>query len=311
MKKPFEKPPLSILDQIDHLKEKGLLIPDPDRAIHYLTHISYYRLSGYWHPFQIDNGDGTHRFQEGLTFDVVLHHYVFDRALRLLVMDAMERVEISLRNQWSCALSMTHGAHAYLNPELFCSHGDHAESLAALAKEVKKSQEMFIKHYLKTYDPPDLPPVWAVCKIMSLGQLSRWYKLLKEPALRQRIANTYYLDEKNLVSLFHHLTTVRNCCAHHSRLWNRRFTVIMQLPKRKPENLTPNFNPASERHLYNTLVMLAYMMDIMNPGHHWKERLGGLLTSYPDVQVQAMGFPKDWQDRPIWKGKLGHDATKS
>lgn len=304
MKKTFDKPPLPILDQIEQLKERGMLITDPDRAIHYLTHIAYYRLSGYWHPFQVNNGDGTHRFKEGVSFDLILQHYIFDRELRLLIMDAIERVEISLRNQWSCALSMTHGAHAYLKPDLFCSHGEHAKCLASLARGVTSSQEMFVKHYLKTYDQPDLPPVWAACKIMTLGQLSLWYKIIKEPALRQRIANSYYLDEKILVSLFHHLTTVRNCCAHHSRLWNRRFTVIMKLPRKKPYELTLNLNYDSERYLYNTLVMLAYMMDIINPGHHWKERLGELFTRHPDVSKQAMGFPDDWQNRPIWKGKL-------
>lgn len=304
MKKPFDKPPLSLAEQIDRLQERGMLIPDRDRAIHYLTHIAYYRLSGYWHPFQIDNGDGTHLFQKGVSFDLILQHYIFDRELRLLIMDALERVEISLRNQWSCALSMTHGAHAYLKPDLFRSHGEHAECLASLVREVKRSQEMFIRHYLEVYDPPDLPPVWAACKIMSLGQLSRWYKIIKEPALRQKIADTYGLDETTLGSFCHHLTTVRNICAHHSRLWNRRFTVTLKLPKKKPAHLVGNFNLAADRFLYNTLVMLAFMMDIINPGHSWKERLGKLIVKHPDVQVQAMGFPVSWQERPIWKGRL-------
>lgn len=302
--KKFDKRPLSFSDQVQLLIDRGMQVPDVPRAIHYLTHISYYRLSGYWRLFEDGVTAGDHRFKAGTHFDQVLDLYIFDRELRLLVIDAIERVEISLRSQWGHILANTHDSHAYLDPSVFRSSAEHAECLSALVRDIKKSHETFIKHYMDTYNEPDLPPIWAVCKIMSLGQLSRWFSIIRKPSLRQQIADAYQLDERTLSSFLHHLTTVRNCCAPHSRFWNRRFTVKMQFPEKKPAGLVANFNKTADRYAYNTLTMLAYLMDIINPGHHWKKRLSELLQRHPGVWPRSMGFPDNWQNLPLWKGKV-------
>ena len=93
----YTKPPLSINDQIDLLSNRGMKIPDPQRAIRYLSHISYFRLRGYWIPFETPDKGKDHRFKDGTTFDGVLNLYVFDRKFRLLMLEAIERVEISFR----------------------------------------------------------------------------------------------------------------------------------------------------------------------------------------------------------------------
>lgn len=95
------------------------------------------------------------------------------------------------------------------------------------------------------------------------------------------------------------LTYVRNLCAHHSRLWNRRFTITMPIPRSKPAELISSFNPNQSRRVYNTLVMLAALMDIVSPGHLWKGRLQRIIKRH-HIQTRAMGFPDDWQQRPIW-----------
>ena len=46
------KPPLNIKDQIQLLRQRGMEMPDPDRASSYLSHISYFRLREYWIPCQ-------------------------------------------------------------------------------------------------------------------------------------------------------------------------------------------------------------------------------------------------------------------
>src|SRR5690242_13015559 len=131
--KTYDKRPLSISEQIERLTERGMQIPDRARVTHYLTHVSYYRLSGYWRLFEITTAEDSHRLEDGTGFDQVLDLYIFDRELRLLVMDAIERIEISLRSQWGYVLSLSHGAHAYLDPALFRGSADHAECLASLA----------------------------------------------------------------------------------------------------------------------------------------------------------------------------------
>jgi len=53
----------------------------------------------------------------------------------------------------------------------------------------------------------------------------------------------------------HHLSTLRNLCAHHSRLWNREFTFTFKLPRQRPKILIGSLNPKQPRRMYNTLVM--------------------------------------------------------
>lgn len=89
----FTQPDTSIDDQIALLRSRGLVIADEPRAKHYLRFVGYYRLAGYALPFQVNyNADGLHRFLDGVSFEDILDLYVFDRKLRLAVMDAVERI---------------------------------------------------------------------------------------------------------------------------------------------------------------------------------------------------------------------------
>ncbi|MEW6168107.1 MAG: Abi family protein [Pseudomonadota bacterium] len=73
--------------------------------------------------------------------------------------------------------------------------------------------------------------------MLSLGQLSRWYQLLRPISLRSKIARTYGLDQQVLESLLHHLTYIRNLCAHHGRVWNRELTITAPVLRSKPPEL--------------------------------------------------------------------------
>ena len=91
----YKKKPLLYTQQIELFKFRGLLIPDEAKAERYLNEISYYRLSAYALPFQKEKD----KFDDGTTFQDVIGLYLFDRELRLLVLDAIERIEISIRSQ--------------------------------------------------------------------------------------------------------------------------------------------------------------------------------------------------------------------
>ena len=275
-----------------------MLIPDRDRARHYLTHLNYYRLGAYWLPFESDHA--SHTFPPGTRFDDVVSLYVFDRELRLLVMDAVERLEVSVRTQWAYRLAHAHGPHAYLLPAIFKNDGIHQRCLTILKEELKRSHETFVEHYQNHYTDPALPPIWAVVEVMSLGQLSKWVSGLTHGQDRQAIAKNYGIDEIVLTSFLHHLTIVRNVCAHHGRLWNRRFGFQAKLPK-KPGQLHQSLNLQQPKHLYNTLVMLEYTMNIISPDHHWKGRLIALFEKHSIAKPAAMGFPNNWQALPIWQ----------
>jgi abortive infection bacteriophage resistance protein len=269
-------------------------ITDVAEAEFYLQHLNYYRLGAYWLPFEADHA--THQFKPGTCFKKVLNLYIFDRELRLLVLDAIERVEVSVRSQWAYQLGHLHGSHAHLDRSLFSAYWQ--DNLKTLRGEVNRSNETFIKHLQATYGEP-LPPVWAVCEVMSLGSLSRWYDSLRPKMTRRKIAEPYNIDEEVLKSWLQHLSLVRNICAHHSRLWNRDFTIIPKAPKRKPRQIAGQFIPNS-RKLYNTLVLLAHCLDVISPRHDWRGRLKALIVTH-GISVSAMGFPNDWLERSIWQ----------
>lgn len=298
----FNKPAKTFDEQIALLRQRGMNIDDPARARHYLAHLNYYRLTAYWLPFEANHAP--HTFKQGTRFEDALNLYVFDRELRLLVLDAIERVEISLRTQWAYHLAHKHGAHAHLDRKLARNPNWWQRNLDVLREEICRSDEIFITHYRNRYQNPDLPPLWAVCEVMSLGTLSRWFTNLKPKNVRTAIARTYGLDEGALQAFIRHLTYIRNVCAHHSRLWNRQFTVTMQLPRTKPRQLVADFHPRQSRKLYNTLVMLAWMLDRISPDHHWKRRLFSLIRSH-DIDPVEMGFPEDYARRAIWRTSDG------
>jgi abortive infection bacteriophage resistance protein len=297
LKQPFTKPATTYAEQVALLQKRGMLIDDAVSAAFYLQHLNYYRLGAYWLPFEADHG--SHSFRPGTRFEDVLNLYVFDRELRLLVLDAIERIEVSVRGQWAYQMAHSHGPHAHLDAALGHKYGRWQSNLDKLAKEVQRSDETFIQHLTKTYSEA-LPPVWAVCEVMSLGLLSRWFGNLKPMPTRRAIANVYGIDQRVMESWLHHLTYIRNTCAHHSRLWNRDFTITPELPLTKPAHLVKEFVPGS-RKLFNTLVILLHFMDIIAPNHHWRQRLKDLLNSH-GIQTTAMDFPIGWDGRTIWQG---------
>ena len=298
----YGKPALSTDQQIDLLIRRGLRIADRARARHYLQHINYYRLRAYWLPFeQTTTNSSDHAFAANADFDTVLAIYDFDRELRLLLIDAIERVEISLRARLANVLSLRYGPFAHEDAAHF--HNAHSWRLCLdeLGKEFARSRETFAEHYRSQYPHLHTPPLWVACELMTLGHLSRWLQNLRIPRDRQDIADTYGLDEKVLASFAHHLTIVRNHCAHHGRVWNRKHSLKMRIPGKKPAGLSAQFNPVQDRHLYNTLTMLAYLIRIISPRSTWRQRLTELIKGSPQIHVAEMGFPMDWRQRPVWR----------
>ncbi len=298
----FEKPSASIRDQLELLKRRGLIIADEARAAQYLSFISYYRLRAYWLPFEVPTPrDGDHALREGTTFEDVLSLYVFDRELRLLTLDAIERIEVALRAQWAHHMAIRHGPHGYLDQKHYAHIERHATAVAQLQNEFTRSKDTFAVHYRKKYTSPSLPPVWMAAELMSFGLLSKWYGDLKHRADRRAISRRFGLDDKVLKSVAHHISHVRNIGAHHARLWNKRFTVTMMVPRR-PSTLADAMWAARPHYIYNTLVMLDYLLSRIAPGSEWKQRLVALIDSCPLADSAQMGFPADWRRRSFWNG---------
>lgn len=221
----YQKPPRTFAQQVALLRERGLIIPDPERAERYLSHLNYYRFAGYVLPFEQDHA--THRLVVGTTFDDVLNLYVFDRELRLLVLDALERIEVSARTQWAYHLSHASDAHGYLRQEHTASARGQIRLLAVLEREIERSSETFLKHFKNRYTDPDMPPVWAACEVMSLDQLSKWYSLHHIPR-SPRVLRDAIVDPKGrriyaALCLVVHLMD----CISPGHSWRGRLNVLL------------------------------------------------------------------------------------
>ena len=303
MTRRFAKPSLTIAAQIAHLHAGGMTVDDHARAEYWLTHVSYYRLSGYWHIWKDRGVPGATRFVAGADFDLACALYDFDRNLRRIVGRAVEHVEVALRGSWAYALAHQGGPHGYLDAALYSDRREFHGMLGKLAAETGRSSETYIRHYRDTYDDPALPAVWMVAEMMSFGQLSRWYSLLADPALRTAIASPFGLREELFVSIVKHLVDVRNICAHHGRLWNRGFRSPPRLPHR-PRELAASLDSQRVGHaagtIYNSLVLLIHLVGKVAPASLWRDDLVALLQAHPTGDLAAMGFPADWAARPLW-----------
>src|SRR5262249_53883225 len=117
---------------------------------------------------------------------------------------------------------------------------------------------------------------------------------------RGDIVRPYGIHQKVVESFLHHATHVRNLCAHHCRVWNRKFVVTFQIPQ-SPAYLMGWFNQKEDRKVYNTIAMLAHFTRAVDATYPWFDRLKELLNEFPTVSKQAMGFPEKWQEIPLWK----------
>lgn len=295
VKVPYQKQPTTYDEQVAKLASRGMVIADAAKAAQLLHDINYYRFGAYWLGFEHDHA--THQFKAGTTFEQVVMLYEFDRALRLMVLDAIERFEVSARAQWTYHMSHKYGAHAHT------IEGVHERTLWArniddLRKETQRADEVFIDHLTQKYAEA-LPPIWAVSEVMSFGLLSRWYKSLRVNSVRKAIAARYQVYPDVLESWLQHFTVVRNNCAHHSRLWNRWFDrVALMIPKRHAVLEGEFFAPKNK--LYNSLLVLAFLMRTITGDDSWKQSLLTLIDANLTVPLADMGFPENWRTMAIW-----------
>jgi abortive infection bacteriophage resistance protein len=296
-KQAFTKPPLSVEEQINLLKNRGLRILDEERAARYLRNISYYRLSGYMYPFLADVKQ--HRYRDGTAFEDILDLYRFDRELRMLVFSAIEKIEIAFRaqivNQYSIALG---DPFWYTNAAYFADPVKHADFLNGLTTYIHRSNDVFIRHFYSTYSAP-WPPIWVIFEILSMGQISILYSITGKSPPRKAVADYFGVKEPVLTTWLHTLVYVRNICAHHARLWNKELRIPVKLPKKTVNTWLAEPN-VTNRKVYIVLAIATYLLDTITPQHRFRQKLKDLVAKYPVADSAAMGFPQNWLADRFW-----------
>lgn len=298
----YTKPALSFSQQITDLKAKGLEIINEASAENSLSRISFYRLRAYTYPFQ-DNADSNHPFIQKLNFDEIISLYNFDRELRILVFDAIERIEIALRTQIIYQFAMSYGSHWQIDPNLYRDIARFTKHIGTLQAEIDRSDETFIEHYCDNYSSPTQPPSWMSLEVASMGTLSKIYQNLKKSPEKEAVANSFGLTQIDIMENWMFcFSSLRNICAHHGRLWNRRMTALIKLSY---NTSYPFFDKNEIRRIYQNklyavLCAMQYMLNQIEPSNNFKDRLKGLISTIPLGQEREMGFNKDWDKHPFW-----------
>lgn len=261
MTNPYTKPHLSYAQQLDLLKQRGLTVENEEHALWHLENLGYYRLSGYFYPFRVlpqhDEGavdrnrprERLSEFTQGAIFSQVAELYTFDQSLLLLSMQAIERLEVSLRAKIAYQMASKHPC-AYLEPEILdpkfcqvpsCLPGEEQRKsnfemwIEQHDKLVARSKEDFMKHFRRKYEPP--VPLWISIEVWDFGLLSYYFSGLRQ-ADRQALASELGIPRNILLaSWLRTISHLRNIAAHHSRLWNRSLTDNPKPPGRNEVDL--------------------------------------------------------------------------
>ena len=150
-----------------------------------------------------------------------------------------------------------------------------------------------------------MPPLWAVTELMTFGELSQWLAATSDLKIGSAIAKDLGLPTREILDgAIQVLSYVRNICAHHGRLWNRRLVKRVPNIKRFGKDLAININgdqAQPENQMYNVLVLLMRLMLHQSSDTTFPGRVKTLILTRPAEQRLAMGFPADWLDRPVWQ----------
>jgi abortive infection bacteriophage resistance protein len=228
----------------------------------------------------------------------------------MLILEAVEKIEIAIRSAVSNSIAMRHGPHWYLDQNLFAKPNYlhkrpkfevrtwHSDFVADVKRQIGHDdahrRDIFIKHYYETYNAPDMPPCWMVFEVISFGSISHCFKFLRQTECKE-ICEKFGLSHQILSSWLHSISYVRNLCAHHARVWNRILTIKPIIPNA----LRLEFDHKNDR-IYAVLLALQLMLRKIWSNNHWAEALRDLIEGHPNVPLSSMGFPKDWQSRKPW-----------
>lgn len=293
-----------------------MLITDDNKAKECLRKIGYYRLRDYMIPFRgtyvgIDLKNNkpytgaVRQFSIGTNLSLVHDLYVFDKKLRLLILDGIERIEIYMRVKISGIISKRdifgHRNRIELSPKFApdprtCTDKtDHEEWINRLNSDFKRSKKDYIKDYKDKYSSP--LPIWMSIEIWTFGTMSVFLSGMKENDINEICHELLIPRRELLTSWIKTLNYIRNVCAHHSRLWNISLDVQSKHPKKGDLLDFDHFidNKKSFYRIYYPICVMNYLLSIISPDSSWKKQLKDHINSLPSSQYikkEHMGFPK-------------------
>jgi len=319
---PYIRPWKSFNEQLALLKSRGLVITDDSAALDWLKRVGYYRLSAYWYPYRIfqltqDPTTGVisskrqEQFIQNTHFLDAVELYLFDKKLRLLLTDALERIEVAIRVDIAHLLG-ERDTFAYCDQSqfhpTFSNRMNHKTGKSAFenwqdryAGLVNRSKEDFVLHYRRTHGG-DLP-IWVAIELWDFGAMSQLFSLMKVPDQTKIAAKYQVTDFRVFASWLRSLNYLRNVVAHHSRTWNRNVIDQPKLPKKGTVDWCDHFvgsNDLSSKPFLLISIVRHLMLNIC-PNTEWNNRVRDHLLAFPNQEsdkkrsISDMGTPNNWQ----------------
>ena len=325
----YLKPHLSIQQQVALLTQRGLE-GDASLLATRLKNVGYYRFSAYLHPFRVRNlqGDIGNNYVPGTTLDKVWAHYLFDRKLRFLMMDAIERIEVALRSRIAYHHTANKSPFDYASPAYFPSWKGYIQSLERVRIQKNKNGHIVpsgkdsVDHFFNTYgDKHAYLPLWMAVGEMEFGAIVYFYSH-SDKNIRKAIAREWSTDTGTLFTWLTSLRVLRNDCAHHARIWNKTFLTVPRMNNtpalpwdyvysdKADKWVRPTASlvgaPSmlqSQANLAPLLFICRYLLKQVAPSSQWHVRMQQFLhdSQQQGIPLHKMGLPEHWEQHPLWK----------
>jgi abortive infection bacteriophage resistance protein len=318
------KPFLTVEEQLNLLQSRGMTVSSQHHAEQWLNAVGYYRLSGYWFVFKQSTDPinaGYDRFRANVDFEDVAQLYEFDRKLRGLVFEAVERVEVALRAQLAYALG-GRDPLAYLDARFFrppVSRQNGTRTFdrigwyrTALGRVIRsRDRDTFIQHHIA--DLGAVFPIWVLLGVSDFGDISKLFDGCT-PDIQREVTDFFGLDVRfsgwsprrrhPLAPWIQQVGVFRNIAAHHARLWNRNASPATPGPFREVNGLEALPTTRDSSAVYGALTFLLYLVAVISPGSSWCGRMKSLIrddfSKITGVHYSQMGFPDRWETSVIW-----------
>ena len=299
MKTNFSKPYSSPEQIVQILKSRGMLIKDEHTVGNYLMNIGYHRLSAYIYPFY-KSPKSDLLLKEGTTFEQALTLYRFDKKLRILLFNEIEKIEVAIRSALAnLGCQELNDRYWITKLEYFASADKFNQTLAVIEKELASSKEDYIEDFRCNYIE-NYPPAWMITEVLSFGNLNYIYSNIASNQLMKRIADYFGLKPQVFTSWLTVLANLRNMCCHHARVWNRDFMLNPAEPK-KTKSAWIDTSKLDKKRIYYRLCIIRYFLSSVSPNNNFNEKLSNLLADFPSIDITAMGFNKEWQKEELWE----------
>lgn len=282
---PDVKDPTTFEQQIEILRQRGVIIEDDQKCIEILKNLNYYRLTAYFLPYK--KPDDT--YAPGTDFLHVYRLYEFDRKLRRILFAALEEVEISLRSRFAYYHAHKYGPTGYLEERNFNSRHNHDKFINHIDREIDSNKKvLFVKHHIEKYH--GVFPIWVIVELFTFGMLSRFYADLPTEDQKNLARSEYSSTPENIRSWMRCCSDLRNICAHYGRLYYRIFPAM---PRGMRES------DAALRRLWGAVLALRELfLDSVKWNNEVLPAITSLFEEYSeDIDLYRMAFPRNWESR--------------